>query len=224
MTTEKTMKKIMKTTPEFRTVRVDSVQVRSDEDKNVVEGYGIVYDQRTEIFPGFYETIKQGAFTESLSKREIKSFFNHDGGLVLSTTKSDPALVLREDTKGVYYESPIPPTSYGEDLKVNLQRGNVKGSSFAFMVSEEGDTWTEEEDGSIHRVITKGEVFEIGPVTDPAYIQTDANLRSTKNLFEEVQEKGKEQQEQEEQEEGRDLRERELKLRLKKLDLNQKRR
>src|SRR5690606_41061588 len=99
---------------------------------------------------------------------------------VLSTTASDPPLVVRETDQGYEYDSPIPPTSYGRDLIVNLQRRNVKGSSFTFIVPQGGDRWWEDENGVVHREIRELILYEIGPVTDPAYLSTNEFLRSSR--------------------------------------------
>ncbi len=162
-------------------LRFMPIEIRSDgeeEDKKAV-GLGIIYDEWTEIYPGFKERILRGAVNND---KTVKSFFNHDPSKVLSTTRSKPALELNDTEKGLEYVSPIPPTSYGKDLIVNLERGNVKGSSFAFSVPKDGQkSW--EEDGVFFREIKRLHLYEIGPVTDPAYITTSAHLRSVEEVY-----------------------------------------
>lgn len=169
-------------------LRFVPLEIRSDGEEKRVSGLGIVYDQWEEILPGYKERILKNAV--KLNK-EVKSFINHDPNQVLSTTKSNPALELKDGYKGLKYISPIPPTSYGKDLEVNLERGNIKGSSFAFSVPKDGaKTW--EEDGVYYREINKLLMYEIGPVTDPAYLKTKAGLRTAENLYNEmVEEKRK---------------------------------
>lgn len=165
---------------EVRTV-VSRAAAMGEGDEAKVTGLGIVYDQWTEIWPGYKERIKKGSMERAVT---VKSYFNHDPSQVLSTLDSDPALELKESDKGVDYVSPIPPTSYGNDLKINLARGNVRGSSFAFDVPKDGDKrW--EEGGVFYRDISKFTLHELGPVTDPAYIQTTAGLRSAEDALEE---------------------------------------
>ena len=160
---------------------ITEVRSEGEDEGKKAAGVGIVYDEWTEIWPGYKERIKKGAVTRDAV---VKSFFNHDPSQVLSTTESTPALELKDTSKGLEYISPIPPTSYGKDLEVNLERGNVKGSSFTFDVPEDGDKrW--EEDGIFHRDIKKINLYEIGPVTDPAYIKTSANLRSAEDVYKE---------------------------------------
>jgi hypothetical protein len=148
-----------------------------------VSGLGIVYDQWTELWPGYMERISKGAVKNA---ETVKSFFNHDPDYVLSTLDSDPALVLRETDNGLEYDSPIPPTTYGNDLKINLQRKNVRGSSFAFDVAH--DAWSQDDKGIMYRDITDLTLYEVGPVTNPAYIQTTASVRS-KELVKEQRKK-----------------------------------
>jgi len=187
------MPKPKKTDCDIRFVLTDGVEIREaveEGDDPVAEGLGVIYDREVEIFPGFFERIERDAFDDTLgSDSEIKSFFNHDPSAVLSTTRSRPRLELSDRENGLYYRSPIPPTSYGSDLAENLRRGNVRGSSFAFRVPVDGDEWSYDADGNMHRVVRKAELLELGPVTNPAYIATSANLRSAEDLCREVRER-----------------------------------
>ena len=187
-------------------------EVRSSGEEQTVSGLGIVYDSWTELFPGFKEKINQGA---AKREKEVKSFVNHNPDNVLSTTESNPPLELEEEEGGVRYTSPVPPTSYGENLKINLERGNVKGSSFAFYIPEGGDRLWEDEDGVIHREIDKLYYREIGPVTDPAYIDTSASVRTAEGIAEEYR-KAKENQEKEKERREAFFKFRERQLELKK--------
>lgn len=171
--------------PKELELRHMTAEVRSEgegEDKKVA-GVGVVYDRWVEIWPGFMERVKKDAVEFA---GEVKSFFNHNPEKVLSALDSDPPLKLRKTDKGLEYVSPIPPTSYGKDLEVNLERKNVKGSSFAFEVTD-SKTWNEEKNDErvYYRDIKKLVLHEIGPVTNPAYIQTSAALRSAEDTYKE---------------------------------------
>ena len=165
------------------------VSGEGDAQERYVDGLGIVYDREVEIWPGFFETIAPGAFGRSVKGAEIKSFFNHNPDFVLSTTRSKPALHLEETEKGLRFKSPIPPTSYGEDLRVNLERKNVRGASFSFTVTK--DVVTIDERGDVHRRITEGDMYEIGPVTNPAYPQAKVGLRDAETAAREIRERMK---------------------------------
>lgn len=158
-------------------------------EQSFVEGVGIVYNQTTELYQGVYEKILPGTFTASLSDNHtVKSFINHNPTEILSTTKSDPALQIIDNSEGLQFKSPIPPTSYGNDLIVNLERGNIKGASFSFTINEGGEIYETLPDGSLLRTITSAEIYEVGPVTNPAYEQTEVGLRS-KEFFDNMKRK-----------------------------------
>ena len=164
-------------------IRYMPAEIRSDgeDTEKKVSGLGIIYDQWEELWPGYKERILKGAVKRD---KVVKSFFNHEPSQVLSTTKSKPSLELNDTDKGLEYVSPIPPTSYGKDLEINLERNNVEGSSFAFSVPDDGSKrW--EEDGVFYREIKKLTLYEIGPVTDPAYLKTSANLRTAEDIYKE---------------------------------------
>lgn len=160
-----------------RAVITTEVRSAGEGQEQRVVGLGVVYDRWEELWPGYREKISRGAVEFA---PVVKSYFNHDPNMVLATTESTPPLTVRETERGIEYEAPIPPTSYGRDLTVNLERGNVKGSSFTFVVPKGGDRMWEDENGVVHREINKLTLYEIGPVTDPAFISTTASMRSSR--------------------------------------------
>jgi len=169
----------------MKEVRALTAEARATgDDEKSVHGTGIIYDQWTELWPGYVEKIARGAVNFADT---VKAYFNHNPSNVLSTLESTPPLEIEDGEDGLTYTSPIPPTSYGRDLQVNLERSNVKGSSFAFSVPQGGDRIWEDDDGVLHREISKLTLYEVGPVTDPAFVQTSASLRSTEKVLEEWQ-------------------------------------
>lgn len=163
-----------------RSIIRTEVRSAGEGDERRVVGLGVVYDRWEELWPGYRERIRPGA-VEFAS--EVKSYFNHDPNMVLSTTESDPPLIVRETERGIEFESPIPPTSYGRDLAVNLERRNVKGASFTFVVPQGGDKRWEDEQGVFHREINRLIMYEVGPVTDPAFVSTTASVRSSREAY-----------------------------------------
>lgn len=157
--------------------------LNDDDSTDYITGRGIVYNTETEIMPGVFEVIRPGAFSQSLNKfNEIKCFINHDSSQILSTTKSSPSLELTDNEESLDFRSPIPPTTYGKDLTINVKRGNISGASFSFMINDGGDKYTIDEDGIFHREIISAEIYEIGPVTNPAYHQTSVALRNIESI------------------------------------------
>lgn len=159
-----------------------NIENREDESKSII-GHAAVFNSLSENLGGFRESIQVGAFDDVLDN-DVRALFNHDSNQVLGRTKSG-TLRLSVDEKGLRYEITPPNTSVANDLIELLQRGDVDQSSFGFIVDE--DKW-EERDGEMYRTITKVKrLFDISPVTYPAYPDTDAAKRSMEEFKEEKQ-------------------------------------
>lgn len=146
-----------------------------------VRGHAAVFGLLSENLGGFRERIEPGAFEEVLKSRpDVRALFNHDPNLVLART-TNGTLSLREDETGLVYEAEIAPTSYGNDLRVLLERGDVTQSSFAFRIAAGGDEWHEDEEtGGLIRTITNfSALYDVSPVTYPAYPDTDVAPRTS---------------------------------------------
>ncbi len=155
-------------------------EVRALEDTNKIKGYGAVFGKRSEDLGGFQETIAKGAFDGRLDD-DVRGLFNHDANIVLGRTKSG-TLKLSIDENGLGYEIDCPDTQVARDLKTSIQRGDVDQSSFAFTVDDDEFT---EVDGVIIRTITKVKrLYDVSPVTYPAYPDASAGVRSLEKFLE----------------------------------------
>jgi HK97 family phage prohead protease len=104
-------------------------------------GYAAVFNSASQPLP-FIETIRPGAFKRSLqSGKEIRMYLNHNSDQVLASTRSG-TLRLTEDTRGLMVEADLPPTSYGKDISILMQRGDVHSMSFGFTIPTNGDSWS----------------------------------------------------------------------------------
>lgn len=157
-------------------------EVRAKEDGTYsIAGHAAVFNDLSENLGGFREKIDPGAFAKVLDANpDVRALFNHDPNLVLARTTND-TLKLREDDKGLHYEADVAPTSYGNDLRVLLERGDVTQSSFAFRVTSDGQSWDEDPDtGALIRTITEfSGLYDVSPVTYPAYPTTDSGISSS---------------------------------------------
>lgn len=158
---------------------------RREDGGAVIRGRGAVYYRKDdpgteyELWPGVVERIMPGAFDDVIGG-DVRSFFNHDSNFVLGRTKSG-TLKLSLDRRGLTYEITPPDTQAVRDHVIApLERGDVDGSSFMFMVGPGGQRWLEEDrDGTIIEVreITRvSELYEVGPVSLPAYKSTSAGV------------------------------------------------
>ncbi|MCP3669090.1 MAG: HK97 family phage prohead protease [Gammaproteobacteria bacterium] len=159
---------------ETRVFTNDVIESRSEDDKTVVRGHAAVFNKRSENLGGFQEIIEPGAFDDVMGD-DVRALFNHDANLILGRSKSG-TLDLSVDETGLAYEIDMPDTQAARDLLVSMGRGDVDQSSFAFTVKD--DEW-EEKDGQYIRTIKKADrLFDVSPVTYPAYPDADAGLRS----------------------------------------------
>lgn len=152
---------------------LEPVEARADGESRKIGGYGAVFNAETVIGGMFREKIAPGAFANSLAD-DVRSFFNHDENNILGRTKAG-TLRISEDERGLKYEVDLPDTQAGRDLAVSMERGDVDGSSFAFTVLR--DSWDETGDMPL-RTLEEVRLFEVGPVTMPAYDDTTVGLRS----------------------------------------------
>ncbi len=164
-----------------REIRISvNAQVRAKDDGKLgIEGYGAVFN---EIYDNgwFKETIKPGAFSRALREsQDVRCLMNHDANLVLGRSKS-ATLELKEDQKGLHFSCDLPDTQAARDLHQLVKRGDVDQCSFSFRAMAQ--TWRDEKDADGHwtttRELTDVDLYDVGPVTFPAYTGTSVGVRS----------------------------------------------
>ncbi len=146
-----------------------------DEGPLQLEGYAAVFDKDSDGL-WFIERIRKGAFADTIKEDDIAALFNHDRNQVLGRNTAE-TLALEEDKTGLKYIIDLPDTQVGRDLHVVVKRGDVKGSSFSFQTQK--DEWEYLDDGeTVIRTLLKVKLFDVGPVTFPAYPDTTTAVRS----------------------------------------------
>lgn len=149
--------------------------VETDKGKRII-GYAAVFNSLSEDLGGFQEVIEPGAFAEAVVKDDVRALYNHDPAMVLGRNKAG-TLALAEDEVGLRYEVQPPETGYARDLLVSMERGDVDQSSFGFMALE--DEWRQPGPGQPLpvRVLKRVKLFDVSPVTFPAYPATSVAVR-----------------------------------------------
>lgn len=163
---------------EHRYVDVSDIEVRDGQngDGMSFRGYAAVFNSWSANLGGFRERIRPGAFSRSLkSRNEIRMYLNHNTDMVLASRRAG-TLRLSEDERGLRVDADLPDTTYGRDLSVLMQRGDVNSMSFGFSVPPKGDAWNE---AGTERELREVRLAEVSAVTGmPAYGATTAHVRS----------------------------------------------
>lgn len=150
--------------------RAFPVEMRVAEDGQKITGHAAVFNKLSEDLGGFREQILPGAFTKALKRSDVRALWNHDANIVLGRTKAG-TLRLEEDDKGLRVE--IDPPSWASGYMETIKRGDVNEMSFAFTVAED------EIDGekNIRSIREFDRIYDVSPVTYPAYPQTSVKVR-----------------------------------------------
>ena len=144
---------------------------------NKLSGYAAVFNKLSQDLGGFVEQIRAGAFAKSLSDgAHIRALYEHDDHKLLGNTRSG-TLKLSEDSKGLRFELDLPATTYAQDLAILVERGDIAGMSFGFMVPPGGDNW-EVRSGVLTRDLIDIRLTEVTVTANPAYLDTEVAKRS----------------------------------------------
>ena len=165
---------------EVRELRAEPV---GDGDFPVITGYAAVFDAETNIGGLFREVIRRGAFGRAIKEdQDVRALWNHDPNYILGRTRAG-TLRLEEDTHGLKIEIDPPNTQFAQSLVESIRRGDVDQMSFAFVAVEE--KWTEKKDAPALRELIDVNLYDISPVTYPAYDATSVGVRSAEDVYQE---------------------------------------
>lgn len=155
--------------------------------KPIITGYSPVYNQRSSVIAErgkkFIEVILPGAIDKILPVSDVRGRYNHD--VVLARTKNG-TLELANTEKGLQYTIHVNESDrQAMDAYSRIQRGEVDGSSFAFTVPPDGDSFMFENGMQVRYIREISSLMDVGPVDFPAYpaATTSASVRSQLETF-----------------------------------------
>lgn len=175
------------------------IELRSKEGAKMpgLRFYTAVFNSWSEplgFFEDFREKVADTAFNKTIIESDIRALFNHESSNIFGRRRGISADTLRlgVDTTGLEGEvDELPDSTLGRDLAAMVERQDVDGCSFGFRTI--ADSWTanrpadaptEEEDREQGvtilewRTLDEVRLFDVGPVTYPAYPETTAEVRS----------------------------------------------
>jgi len=166
----------------IKETRLADVTLHEEEDKMILEGYALVFNNETLIGDeeyGFLEEIDSRALSDTKMK-DVPMKYNHmDSFLIIARTKNQ-SLSLTVDNIGLKVRAELLDTNTNQDIYKMVRSGLLDKMSFAFTVDEQ--VWNRE--GKIpKRTITKIErLYDVSVVDTPAYDATSIYARSLESM------------------------------------------
>lgn len=160
--------------------------------ERTIEGYAVVFGQESRVIFDkatrrcFIEVIQKGAITEEMLRNwDIKALCEHNGGRMLARSrKGAGTLLLSVDDHGVRYRFEAPATPDGDYAVEMIRRGDIFGSSFAFLTDEKNVRYSRRSDGMLLRTVIKiDRMSDVSIVSDPAYMGTEVSVRSLESYL-----------------------------------------
>lgn len=171
----------------------------NEENKQLVEGYAAVFNQRTLIWESewsgwkYMEVIDRNAF-EGADMSDTVFKYNHGDIAMVLARASNNTLTMNTDDKGLRISADIIDTNNGTDVYKLIKRGDLNKMSFAFTVKNERSE-SDRENKIYTRTITAfDKIYDVAVVDFPAYDGTSIQARSKEyfvDLEKDLQEKQK---------------------------------
>ena len=158
-------------------------------------GYAARFGVNSLTLDDFQERIDPSAFKIVTERRgrssplETRALFNHDPNHVLG--RFPGTLTLSVDERGLKYKIKMPKSR--RDIVEAVERGDIRGSSFSFIIAKGGEEWSVENGVNIRTVTKVHSLLDVGPVTFPAYPDATVSVaRRSLELFKKSEEEKQE--------------------------------
>jgi HK97 family phage prohead protease len=125
---------------------------------------------------GWREEIAPGCFTKTLREGDTVLLADHDMAKPISRMSAGTLRLAEDEQRGLVGDADPTPTSYYNDLKLNINSGNKGGCSIGFIPVK--DDWYDDEGKPSNRmvgtkrVLREAKLPEVSIVTNPAYKDT----------------------------------------------------
>lgn len=167
-----------KTNAEKRFVEMRAVE--NDENKMIIEGYAITYDQPATHEYGsrkFTEVICRGAL-DSTDMKDVPLRYNHNDTWCIMARTRNGSLQLIKDEVGLKIRAELIDTQSNRDIYKSIQEGLIDGMSFSFTVADQGDEWSYGDAETTRKVTAINKLYDVSVVDTPFYDTTSVFARS----------------------------------------------
>ena len=185
---------ILKIDPKAELRFVRNIEARAGgDDARSIAGEAALIDSITVINDGFggeyEEVIRRGAFDSTVSG-DIRIVKNHSADLLLGRSNGVKGTgnVFVNDRGHLSFEVPVRESrTHSTDTYDEILSGDIDGCSFLFRVSKEAWTFPSEENKrslALREILDLDVIYDVGPVTYPAYQSTSVIARSLNEVRE----------------------------------------
>ena len=168
----------------------EDCQLRALENSRTIEGYAVVFNQRSVFLPDWNkgrmveEVMMPGSITEELiAKSDVVANIDHDNSrMVARSVNGEGSLRLSLDEHGLKFSYEAPMTNDGETVLQGVRRGDFRGCSFAYTCDEDTGVHYEKNDKDSRALIRYVDevngLYDVSVVIHPAYPQTNVDSRA----------------------------------------------
>jgi HK97 family phage prohead protease len=150
------------------------VRAAAEGGRKHIVGHAAMFDSLSVDFGGWKERIAPGAFGRTLREgQDVVALFDHDTKELLGR-RSSSTLNVYEDAHGLAFDIDPPDLEHARKVVMLIERGDLRGASFAFTTRK--DAWNRI-DGAYVRTLLDVDLYDVSPVTFPAYPATDVSMR-----------------------------------------------
>lgn len=165
---------------EIRAFNFDVHADQNEEHGHFLSGMPIVFNSRTDL--GKYDEIISPEALANTDLRDVRFLVNHNTDMIpLARSRNNNENSTMQMTVGaegmeIRVDLDTENNAEAKSLYSAVNRGDISGMSFMFMVDE--DKWEDvESDHPTRTILVISKVFEVSAVTFPAYEQTSIQAR-----------------------------------------------
>ena len=147
--------------------RRDKIVVREEQEKRIIRGYPVLFDEVTDRAGYYKEKIARNAL-DGADMSETVLIVGHDFNNLLARVGVNMRLEI--DETGLFFEAELGDTEYDKLIYDRVKREILDGMSFGFTIIEMSTDYETKTD-TIERI---GKLYEITLTPIPAYPQTVA--------------------------------------------------
>ena len=163
---------------EIRVAEIRANEPSADGKKALIlSGRPVVYDTPTLIndMGGSYIEIVESGALDGADLRDVRLLVGHDASKI-PLARTPKTMSLKLDDSGLTFEATLPDTEAGREAYKAVERGDLRGMSYAFTIPEGGDAYDPETNTRTIKRIAK--VYECSLTAFPAYESTYVSAES----------------------------------------------